>query len=92
MSRFNEGYLGSSIMFTIECLHPDGWRKQGQSTLEYWANQEARVRCCSDGRHYRVIEEATGAVMSWVDSSCCQQAAARLVCGADQGCSQVSPH
>lgn len=92
MSRFNEEYLGSSIMFTIECLHPDGWRKQGQSTLEYWANQEAQVRCCSDGRHYRVIEEATGAVMSWVDSSCCQQAAARLVCVADQHCSQVSPH
>ena len=79
-------------MFTIECLHPDGWRQQGQSSLEYWANQEAKVRCCSDGRHYRVIEESTGAVMSWVDSSCCHHATERLAQRIDQPCSQASPH
>lgn len=57
------------VMFSIEALHPDGWRYQGRSTLEYWAYQEAQVRCYSDGRHYRIMNEATGAIAAMLPSS-----------------------
>lgn len=60
-------------MYFIEALHPDGWRRQGRSTLEYWAYQETRVRCCSDGRHYRIVDEATGAIAAFIDCSSCQR-------------------
>ncbi len=59
-------------MFVIEALHPDGWRQQGRSQVEYWAYLEAQTRCCSDGRAYRIVEEQTGRIVCFVDSSSCR--------------------
>ncbi len=42
-------------MFLIQAHHPDGWIDQGTAQLEYWAYQEAQMRCCSDGRTYRIV-------------------------------------
>lgn len=72
----------SLVMFSIEALHPDGWRCQGHSTLEYWATQEAQIRCCSDGRHYRIMNEATGAIAAMVPSSSCRHLTSRQVISA----------
>ncbi|MEB3199893.1 MAG: hypothetical protein VKK62_05130 [Synechococcaceae cyanobacterium] len=56
----------------IEALHPDGWRDQGQAKVEYWAYQEAQTRCCSDGRHYRIVEEPSRRIVALVDPSSCR--------------------
>ena len=59
-------------MYSIEALHPDGWRIQGRAKVEYWACQEAQMRCCSDGRNYRVRHEDDAQIVALVDSSCCR--------------------
>ena len=59
-------------MFVIEALHPDGWRRQGRTQVEYWAHQEAQARCCSDGRNYRILDEATQQIVAFVDTSSCR--------------------
>ncbi len=64
-------------MFVIEALHPDGWRTQGRTQVEYWAHQEAQARCCSDGRHYRILDEETRQIVAFVETSSCR---AFLVC------------
>lgn len=61
-------------MFSIEALHPDGWRNQGNCKLEYWACQEAQIRCCSDGRNYRVVEADTARIVAMIDPSSCRAA------------------
>jgi hypothetical protein len=47
-------------MFVIQALHPAGWIDQGTAQLEYWAHQEAQMRCCSDGRTYRILTADEG--------------------------------
>ena len=59
-------------MYVIEVLHSDGWRIQGRAAAEYWAQLEAQTRCCSDGRQYRIRDEATNQVTSMVDSTSCR--------------------
>jgi hypothetical protein len=59
-------------MVIIQALHPDGWREQGRFALEYWAYLEAQTRCCSDGRHYRIVDESTKQVVTMVDTSSCR--------------------
>ena len=61
-------------MLVIEALHPDGWRSQGTAELEYWAYQEAQVRCCSDGRNYRIREEQSDRIIALVNPSSCRVA------------------
>lgn len=58
-------------MYIIESLHPDGWREQGSAQLEYWAYQEAQARCCSDGRHYRIIESGRHEMVALINTSSC---------------------
>ena len=64
-----------SVMFVIEALHPDGWRRQGRHDVEYWAYQEAQTRCCSDGRNYRILNGASGQLVALIHPSSCRQAA-----------------
>ena len=64
-------------MFSIEALHPDGWREQGRASVEYWAYQEAQMRCCSDGRNYRIRRQDTERVVALVDTSSCRVPVAR---------------
>jgi hypothetical protein len=64
-------------MFVIEALHPDGWREQGRASVEYWASQEAQMRCCSDGRNYRIRRQDTERVVALVDTSSCRVPVAR---------------
>ena len=59
-------------MYVIEALHPDGWRAQGTSQVEYWAYLEAQTRCCSDGRAYRIVERQSQRIVCFVDSSSCK--------------------
>jgi len=59
-------------MYVIEALHPDGWREQGKARVEYWAYQEAQARCCSDGRHYRIIAMDSQKVVALVNPSSCR--------------------
>jgi len=59
-------------MFVIEALHPDGWRIQGRTAVEYWAQVEAQTRCFSDGRTHRVRDEDDERVVSFVDTTCCR--------------------
>jgi hypothetical protein len=59
------------IVFVIEALHPDGWRQQGRTQVEYWAHQEAQARCCSDGRNYRIVDEQSRQIVAFVDTSSC---------------------
>jgi len=61
-----------AAMFVIEALHPDGWRIQGRFQQEYWAHLEAQTRCCSDGRHYRIVAEAGGEIIAFVDTTSCR--------------------
>jgi hypothetical protein len=61
-------------MFRIEALHPDGWQPRGRFRLEYWAQQEARMRCCSDGRNYRILEEESGCIVAILDTGGCRSA------------------
>jgi hypothetical protein len=62
------------IMFCLEALHPDGWRARGRFRLEYWAQQEARMRCYADGRNYRILEEESGCIVAILDSRSCRSA------------------
>ncbi|MFM7675896.1 MAG: hypothetical protein ACKO5F_09995 [Synechococcus sp.] len=61
-----------SIVYIIESLHPDGWRKQCSAQVEYWAYQEAQARCCSDGRNYRILHARTNDVVARIDTSSCR--------------------
>ncbi|MBW0173359.1 MAG: hypothetical protein KXJ50_03570 [Vulcanococcus sp.] len=67
-----------SAMFVIEALHTDGWRIEGHTAVEYWAQIEAQTRCCSDGRTYRIRDEDNERVLSLVETSCCR---ALINCG-----------
>lgn len=58
-------------MFVIEALHPNGWRWQGRFSAEYWAYQEARTRCCSDGRTFRILDESNNQIVAFIDPSSC---------------------
>lgn len=60
-------------MYVIQALHPDGWRQQGRARVEYWAYREAQVRCCSDGRNYRILDERSGQLVALVSTSSCKQ-------------------
>ncbi|MCP9926364.1 hypothetical protein KBY90_00565 [Cyanobium sp. CH-040] len=60
-------------MFVIEALHPDGWRPQGRAKLEYWAYQEAQMRCCSDGRNYRILKEDANEIVALINTSSCRR-------------------
>jgi len=59
-------------MYVIQALHSDGWREQGRFAVEYWAYLEAQTRCCSDGRHYRIVEESSKQVITTVDTTSCR--------------------
>jgi hypothetical protein len=59
-------------MYVIEALHPDGWRLQGRCNAEYWAYQEARTRCCSDGRNYRILRQDTGQIVAMLEANSCR--------------------
>ena len=59
-------------MFVLEALHSDGWRQQGRSAAEYWAYQEAQVRCCSDHRNYRIVNEQTREIVSLIAPTSCK--------------------
>ena len=63
-------------MYVIEALHPDGWTNKGRSEVEYWAYQEAQIRCCSDGRHYRILQEGSGRVVGLVNPQSCRMGVA----------------
>lgn len=58
-------------MYAIEALHPDGWRRQGRSSAEAAAQAEAQMRSSSDGRHYRILLEASGEIVAMVTPACC---------------------
>ncbi|MFM7314446.1 MAG: hypothetical protein ACKO0M_15005 [Cyanobium sp.] len=62
-------------MFIIEALHPDGWRPQGRFRFEYWAWLEARTRCCSGGRNYRIVDEEAHQVVALLDTGSCRLSA-----------------
>lgn len=70
--RLTDESIHQLSMFLIEALHPDGWRQQGRARLEYWACQEAQMRCCSDGRNYRIVDESNGRIVALLDSSSCR--------------------
>ena len=59
-------------MFVIEALHPEGWRAIGHCDLEYWACQEAQLRCCADGRHHRVVDDREAQVVAVLDPASCR--------------------
>jgi hypothetical protein len=62
-------------MFVIEALHPNGWRHQGRANREYWAYQEAQLRCCSDGRNYRILNALTEEIVALINPSSCRPGA-----------------
>jgi hypothetical protein len=59
-------------MFLIQALHPDGWKDQGTAQLEYWAYQEAQMRCCSDGRTYRILSREDQRIVAMITTSSCR--------------------
>lgn len=59
-------------MFIIESLHPDGWHQQGTAKVEYWACQEAQLKCCAEGHSYRIRNGETHQVVALVDPSSCR--------------------
>ena len=66
----------AEAMYAIEALHPDGWKEQGRSKVEYWAYQEAQIRSCSDGRHYRILQQDSGRIVGMVNPQSCRMGAA----------------
>lgn len=72
------------LMYVIEALHPDGWRQQGRAQVEYWAYQEAQIRCCSDGRHYRILNGDSGRIVALVNTRSGQDAAGHPPRGVQQ--------
>jgi hypothetical protein len=59
-------------MYVIQALHPQGWIDQGTAQLEYWAYQEAQLRCCSDGRTYRIISAADQRIVAMLSTNSCR--------------------
>lgn len=59
-------------MFVIQALHPEGWMDQGTAQLEYWACQEAQMRCCSDGRTYRILSGGDRQIAALITTSGCR--------------------
>jgi len=59
-------------MFAIQALHPAGWVDQGTAQQEYWAQQEAQMRCCSDGRTYRILSGDDRQVVALITTSGCR--------------------
>lgn len=59
-------------MFVIQALHSAGWVDQGTAQLEYWAQQEAQMRCCSDGRTYRILSGADRQLVALITTSGCR--------------------
>ncbi|MAI96267.1 MAG: hypothetical protein CMN95_06065 [Synechococcus sp. MED650] len=59
-------------MFTIECLHEQGWRSEMSFQTEFKAFLHARTKCMATGRTYRVIDrESVVACLVTLDS--CRQ-------------------
>jgi len=45
-------------MFLIQTLYPDGrWVDKGVVRLEYWAYQDTRRRCCTEGRSHQICTD-----------------------------------
>jgi hypothetical protein len=65
-------------MFLIQALHPDGWMDQGTAELEYWAYQEAQMRCCSDGRTDRIRSGDKQRIVAMITTSSCRLDRQRL--------------
>jgi hypothetical protein len=65
-------------MFVIQVLHPHGWTDQGTAQLEYWACQEAQMRCCSDGRAYRILSGEDQSIVALISPSSCRLDRQRL--------------
>ena len=65
-------FILTAAMYVIQALHSDGWREQGRCDVEYWAYLEAQTRCCSDGRHYRIVDASSQQVVTTVDVSSCR--------------------
>jgi hypothetical protein len=65
-------------MFVIQVLHADGWIDQGTAQLEYWAHQEAQMRCCSDGRTYRILTAEDRQIVALITTSGCRIGQHRL--------------
>jgi hypothetical protein len=59
-------------MFVIQALHPDGWRDRGTVQQEYWAYREAQMRCCSDGRTYRIVSGEDQSIVAIVNATSCR--------------------
>ncbi|MCS5694071.1 hypothetical protein NZK33_19110 [Cyanobium sp. FGCU-6] len=59
-------------MFVIQALHSAGWVDQGTAQLEYWAQQEAQMRCCSDGRTYRILSGDDRQLVALITTSGCR--------------------
>ena len=58
-------------MFLIQALHPDGWMDRGTARQKSWACQEAQMRCCSDGRTYRILTIEDQQIVAMITSSNC---------------------
>ena len=71
-------HKGLGKIFLIQALHPDGWIDQGTSPLEYWAYQEAQMRCCSDGRTYRILTGDDRQIVALITTSGCRLDRQRL--------------
>jgi len=65
-------------MFVIQALHPDGWIDRGTAQQEYWAYQEAQMRCCSDGRTYRILSATDHQILATITTSSCRMDRQRL--------------
>jgi hypothetical protein len=65
-------------MFMIQALLPDGWMDQGTASLEYWAYQEAQIRCCSSGRSFRIISCEDQTILAIITTSSCRLDQRRL--------------
>jgi hypothetical protein len=65
-------------MFLIQVLQSDGWIDQGTAQLEYWAYQEAQMRCCSDGRTYRILTGDDRQIVALITTSGCRLDRQRL--------------
>jgi len=59
-------------MFVIQALHPEGWIDQGAAQLEYWAYQEAQMRCCSNGRTHRILSGNDRLIVGVIATSSCR--------------------
>lgn len=59
-------------MFIIEAQHPEGWKAEGHCDLEYWACQEAQLRCCADGLRHRVVDDSSDQIVAVLEPASCR--------------------